>query len=134
MQADYIAGAAEVDLAGSDRAAPGSGGEGEPLVRVTSGVASELHGEAQLVSPFGTWDMLGRGPGSASRRGRARCCARGERASDRTVTPVVGAVKVMYYGRVRSPRPFRLLSSRSTDYLRCGRTKTVRGSGRPFSA
>ena len=60
MLADYSAGAAEVDLAVLTpglRLAPGD--QGELLVRVTSGLASELHGEAQLVSPFGTWEMLG---------------------------------------------------------------------------
>ena len=60
MQADYAATAAELDLAMLTpelRLPPG--GQGEILVRVTSGLASELHGEAQLVSPFGTWDMLG---------------------------------------------------------------------------
>ena len=49
LQADYVAGAAEVDLTVLTpglRLAPG--GQGELLVRVTSGLASELHGEAQL--------------------------------------------------------------------------------------
>ena len=76
MQADYRAAAAEVDVAVLTpelRLAPG--GQGELLVRVTSGLASELHGEAQLVSPFGTWEMLGPWRrASASRRGRAPCC------------------------------------------------------------
>src|SRR5206468_10928101 len=49
LQADYSAGVAEVDVAvltpGLQLAA---GGEGELAVRVTSGLASGLHGEAQL--------------------------------------------------------------------------------------
>ena len=60
MQADYAAGAAEADVAVLTpglRLAPGS--DGELQVRVTSGLASELRGEAQLVSPFGSWEMLG---------------------------------------------------------------------------
>ena len=56
--ADYAAGSAELDLAvltpGLELA---PGGEAELLVRVTSGLASEVHGEAQLISPFGTWEM-----------------------------------------------------------------------------
>ncbi|MGH3176960.1 MAG: NEW3 domain-containing protein, partial [Streptosporangiaceae bacterium] len=54
MQADYASGAAEADVAVLTpglRLAPGS--DGELQVRVTSGLASELRGEAQLVSPFG---------------------------------------------------------------------------------
>jgi len=59
MQADYAAGAAEAEVAVLTpglRLTPGS--EGELQVRVTSGLASELRGEAQLVSPFGSWEML----------------------------------------------------------------------------
>ncbi|HEX3306841.1 MAG TPA: glycoside hydrolase family 38 C-terminal domain-containing protein, partial [Streptosporangiaceae bacterium] len=57
MQADYAAGAAEADVAVLTpglRLEPGS--DGELQVRVTSGLASELRGEAQLVSPFGSWE------------------------------------------------------------------------------
>ena len=104
MQADYAATAAELDLAMLTpelRLPPG--GQGEILVRVTSGLASELHGEAQLVSPFGTWDMLGP-------------LAQGFRLAPGTSTVLRFAasvpatarnarwwalVKVMYYGRVR---------------------------------
>jgi alpha-mannosidase len=60
MQADYAAGAAEADVAlltPGLRLAPGS--DGELQVRVTSGLASELRGEAQLLSPFGSWEMTG---------------------------------------------------------------------------
>jgi hypothetical protein len=104
MQADYSAGAAEVDLAVLTpglRLAPGD--SGEMLVRVTSGVASELHGEAQLVSPFGTWEMLGPWTQGFS-------ISPGESTVLRFAVSVpVSArhaqwwalVKVMYYGRVR---------------------------------
>ena len=104
MQTDYSAAAAEVDLAVLTpelRLAPGS--EGELLVRVTSGLASELHGEAQLVSPFGTWEMLGPpaqgfsiAPGtSAVLRFAASVPATARNAQWWAL------VKVMYYGRVR---------------------------------
>ncbi len=72
MQADYAAGAAEADVAVLTpglRLTPGS--RGELQVRVTSGLASELHGEAQLVSPFGSWEMLGHGRRSFSIAPRA---------------------------------------------------------------
>jgi hypothetical protein len=105
MQDDFIAAAAETELAALTpelRLAPGA--QGELLVRVTSQLASEVHGEAQLVSPFGTWTMFSplaqgfsTGPGEpavlrfgitvpATARPGARWWA---------------LVKVMYFGRVR---------------------------------
>ena len=104
MQADYAAGAAEVDVAVLTpglRLEPGS--DGELQVRVTSGLASELRGEAQLVSPFGSWEMLGPWTQGFS-------VAPGARAVLRFAVhvPVTARhaqswalVKVMYYGRVR---------------------------------
>jgi len=84
------------------RAAPG--GQDELVVSVTSQLASEVHGEAQLVSPFGTWAML-----SPPAQGFSATPA--EPAMLRfglTVPPTArpGArwwalVKVMYFGRVR---------------------------------
>jgi hypothetical protein len=102
--ADYAAGSAELDLAvltpGLELA---PGGEAELLVRVTSGLASEVHGEAQLISPFGTWEMtvpwtqgfsLAPGAGTVLRfTVRAPATARPGRWW--------ALVKVMYYGRVR---------------------------------
>ena len=74
------------------------------MVSVTSQLASEVHGEAQLVSPFGTWAML-----SPPAQGFSATPA--EPAMLRfglTVPPTArpGArwwalVKVMYFGRVR---------------------------------
>jgi len=104
MQADYAAGAAEADVAVLTpelRLTPGS--HGELQVRVTSGLASELHGEAQLVSPFGSWDMLGP-------RTQGFSVAPGASTVLRFMVnvPVTARrarwwalVKVMYYGRVR---------------------------------
>jgi hypothetical protein len=104
MQADYSAGAAEVDLAVLTpglRLAPGE--QDEVLVRVTSGLASELHGEAQLVSPFGTWDMLGPPARGFSVEPGAEAVLRF--GVSVPVTARHGQwwalVKVMYYGRVR---------------------------------
>jgi hypothetical protein len=104
LHADYSASAAEVDLAVLTpglRLAPG--GQGELLVRVTSGLASELHGEAQLISPFGTWEILGpwtQGfslePGTSTvLRFAANVPVTARRAQWWAL------VKVMYYGRVR---------------------------------
>ena len=60
MQADYAAAAAEVDVAVlTPELNVTPGGQGEIVVNITSGLASELHGEAQVISPFGTWDALG---------------------------------------------------------------------------
>jgi hypothetical protein len=104
MQADYSAGAAEVDLAVLTpglRLAPGA--EGELEVRVTSGLASELHGEAQLVSPFGTWEMTG-----AWTQGFSIAPGTGTVLRFPVRVPLTARhgqwwalVKLMYYGRVR---------------------------------
>ena len=104
MQADYAATAAELDLAMLTpelRLPPG--GQGEILVRVTSGLASELHGEAQLVSPFGTWDMLGplaQGFSLAPGTSTVLRFAASVPATARNAR-WWALVKVMYYGRVR---------------------------------
>ena len=104
MQADYAAGAAEADVAVLTpglRLAPGS--QGELQVRVTSGLASELRGEAQLVSPFGSWEMLGPWTQGFSVAPGASTVLRFA-----VHVPVTARhaqwwalVKVMYYGRVR---------------------------------
>jgi alpha-mannosidase len=104
MQADYAAGAAEADVAVLTpelRLTPGS--QGELQVRVTSGLASELHGEAQLISPFGSWEMLGPWTQGFSVAPGASTVLRFA-----VNVPVTARhaqwwalVKVMYYGRVR---------------------------------
>ncbi len=104
MQADYRAAAAEVDLAVLTpelRLAPG--GQGELLVRVTSGLASELHGEAQLVSPFGTWEMLGPPAQGFSIAPETSTVLRFVASVPITARHAQwwALVKVMYYGRVR---------------------------------
>jgi alpha-mannosidase len=105
LQADYSAGAAEVELevlTPELRLAPG--GEGELQVRVTNGLASELRGEAQLVSPFGTWPMFGpwtqgfaAGPGTTVTLPFTVRVPLTERRGSRWWA----LVKVMYFGRVR---------------------------------
>jgi hypothetical protein len=104
LQADYIASAAEVELAVLTpelRLTPG--GQAELAVSVTSGLASELRGEAQLVSPFGSWDLLG--PWTQGFR-----AAPGEPVVLRFDVLASAAarhgtwwalVKIMYFGRVR---------------------------------
>jgi len=104
MQADYAAGAAEADVAVLTprlRLTPGS--EGELQVRVTSGLASELHGEAQLVSPFGTWEMFGPPAQGFSVAPGASTVLRFAVNVPVTARPAQwwALVKVMYYGRVR---------------------------------
>jgi hypothetical protein len=104
LQADYVAGAAEVDLTVLTpglRLAPG--GQGELLVRVTSGLASELHGEAQLVSPFGTWETLGPWTQGFSLAPGTSTVLRFAANVPVTVRHAQwwALVKLMYYGRVR---------------------------------
>jgi alpha-mannosidase len=104
MLADHSAGAAEADLevlTPELRLAPGD--RGELLVRLTSGLASELHGEAQLVSPFGTWELLDPWTQGFSVAPGASTVLRF--TADVPVTArharSWALVKVMYYGRVR---------------------------------
>jgi alpha-mannosidase len=105
IEADQQAGAAEISLTLLSQditLAPGQ--HGELAVRIGNRLASQLRGEAQLISPFGSWQALG-------------CWTKGFAAApgeDITVSyPVTipatarpGAhwwalVKVMYFGRVR---------------------------------
>ena len=93
------------------------GGEGEIVVRLASGAASELRGEAQLVSPFGSWARaepwtqgfaLPPG-GEQALRYRLRVPA-GARPGEETWA----VVKVMYFGRIRySP----VISCRIADHV-----------------
>src|ERR1035438_8224529 len=105
MQDDYRAGAAEVDpamLPPELHLAPG--GHGELLVLLTNQLASELHGEAQLVSPFGTWPLLGpwtRGFSVAPRASTTLRFAVTVPATERPGSQWWALVKVMYFGRVR---------------------------------
>jgi len=105
MQADYRAAAAEVELAVLTpelRAAPG--GRGEVRVSITSALASELHGEAQLLSPFGTWGLLGPRTQAFSVAPQTSVVLRFDFTVPETARPGAqwwALVKVMYYGRVR---------------------------------
>ena len=105
MLADFSAAAAEVNLAVLTpelRLAPGE--RGEVAVSLTSHLASELHGEAQLASPFGTWEML-----SPAARGFSVMPQRPVTLRFHVTVPATARpcsqwwalVKVMYYGRVR---------------------------------
>jgi hypothetical protein len=105
MQADYLAGAAEVGLAMLTpelHLAPG--GQGELAVRVTNQLASELHGEAQLISPFGSWPALGpwaQGFSAAPQASTTLRFAVTVPATERPGSQWWALVKVMYFGRVR---------------------------------
>jgi alpha-mannosidase len=105
LQTDYAAAAAEVELAVLTpelRLIPG--GRGELQVRVRNRLASELHGEAQLVSPFGTWQMLGpwtRGFGAAPQESVTLRFTVSVPETERPGSQWWALVKVMYFGRVR---------------------------------
>jgi uncharacterized cupredoxin-like copper-binding protein len=104
MLADYGAAAGEVELSMDTREVRLAPGEaGELVVSLTSHLASELRGEAQLVSPFGTWELTEPSIQPVT-------VAPGERAELRyplraPATARPGAtwwalVKLMYFGRV----------------------------------
>jgi alpha-mannosidase len=105
MLADCSAAAAEVDLAVLTpelRVAPG--GRDEVVASVTSQLASEIHGEAQLVSPFGTWAMLAPLAQGFSAAPDQPAMLRFGVTVPATARPGArwwALVKVMYFGRVR---------------------------------
>jgi alpha-mannosidase len=81
-----------------------AGADGEVAVEITNQLASPLRGEAQLVSPFGSWESLG--PWTQGVH-----AAPGERVTARFAVRIPGTarpgtqwwalVKIMYFGRVR---------------------------------
>ena len=105
LQLDYAAAAAEVELkvlTPELRLIPGA--RGELQVRLTNRLASELHGEAQLVSPFGTWQMLApwtRGFGAAPQESVTLRFTGSVPVTERPGSRWWALVKVMYFGRVR---------------------------------
>ncbi|HEV2933623.1 MAG TPA: glycoside hydrolase family 38 C-terminal domain-containing protein [Streptosporangiaceae bacterium] len=105
MLADSVASAAEMELAvltPQVRVAPG--GRDELRVSVTSRAASELRGEALVVSPFGSWEMLSppaQGFSIAPDTPTVLRFGVTAPADARAGTRWWALVKVVYYGRVR---------------------------------
>lgn len=105
MQADFIATAAEIELAVLTpelRLTPGS--RDEVRVSVSTQLASEVHGEAQLVSPFGTWDLVSPPAQGFSVTAREPAVLRYQVIVPATARPGTRSwalAKVMYFGRVR---------------------------------
>jgi len=108
LEADQRATAAELDvtLRGGDLTlAPGE--RGELVVRLVNRARSQIRGEAQLVSPFGTWDAITPWTQSFTVEPGAQVTARYEVAAPAASTTAhPGAqwwalVKVCYFGRVR---------------------------------
>jgi alpha-mannosidase len=116
--ADQAAATAELAVtADADQLDLAPGGEGEITVRLASGAASPLRGEAQLVSPFGCWARaqpwtqgFAVAPGGETvLRYRIQVPA-GARPGEQTWA----VVKVMYFGRIRySP----VISCRIADHV-----------------
>ena len=84
------------------------GGRGEIVVKLSSAVASELRGEAQLISPHGSWAALARwatgfsvGPGAEATLSFAVTVPRDARPGSRWWA----LVKIMYFGRLRYSEP-----------------------------
>ena len=105
VEANAAATRAELGLATltpAPRLAPG--GTADLTVELSSGLASEMRGEAQLVSPFGSWEAIGPWTqGFRIRPGGRATLSFGVRvpATARPGTQWWALVKVMYFGRVR---------------------------------
>ncbi|HEX6522824.1 MAG TPA: glycoside hydrolase [Streptosporangiaceae bacterium] len=104
MLGDFGAAAAEVELellTSEVRLAPGR--SGELVARVTSHLASPLRGEAQLISPFGSWELLGRATQAVSLLSGESLELRYPVHVPATARPGSqwwALVKLMYFGRV----------------------------------
>jgi hypothetical protein len=116
VPADVAAQAGEADLdvlTSSLSLAPGASGVVD--VRVTNHLASEMRGEAQLLSPFGSWDAV---PGwVAPVRAEAGSTATLSFPVTVPLTALPGweswlLVKLMYFGRVRYSGAVRLAVTR----------------------
>ena len=121
MQSDYQAGEAEVELAvGTQELRLAPGENDELLVSLTSRLASELRGEAQLVSPFGTWPLFRHPAQDFSVAPQATAVLRfgvSVPADTRPGSRWWALVKVMYYGRVRYTQAVPVVISAPTgDY------------------
>ena len=105
MQADFIAAAAEMKLAVLTpelRLTPGS--RDEVRISVSTQLPSEAHGEAQLVSPFGIWDLVSPPAQGFSVTAREPAVLRFGVTVPATARPGTRSwtlAKVMYFGRVR---------------------------------
>jgi alpha-mannosidase len=105
IEADQQAAEAEIALdVLTPRVDLAPGQQGELAIQIHNRVASQLRGEAQLVSPFGSWDALGpwtagfvAGPGATARLGYRVAMPAGARPGAHWWA----VVKVMYFGRVR---------------------------------
>ncbi len=119
FEADLLATAGELDVTwwgGDLTLAPGE--RGELGVRLINRARSQIRGEAQLLSPFGTWDAISpwtqgfvAEPGAevtARYQVRAHHSATGAGATPRPGAQWWALVKVSYFGRVRYTKPIRV--------------------------
>jgi hypothetical protein len=112
LQSDVMALAGEADLEPATpevRLAPGE--SGELAVRIASHLGSELRGEAQLVSPFGTWQAAGPWTQPVTVPSGGETTVRFTVAVPATAVPGWESwllVKLMYFGRVRYSESVRL--------------------------
>jgi alpha-mannosidase len=105
IEADLAAVDAEVsiDLLTAEVSGP-PGGHAELAVKITNRLASELRGEAQLVSPFGSWQALGPWTTGFAAAPGADAIVRYPVAIPAIARPGAqwwALVKVMYFGRAR---------------------------------
>jgi alpha-mannosidase len=109
LDAERLAALAEADLvrASGDLTLP-PGGSGEISVRLDNHAASELRGEAQLISPLGSWDAVPRGsqaftagPGRSATIRFGVCIPRTARPGEHWWA----LVKLMYFGRLQYSDP-----------------------------
>ena len=92
------------------RLAPGEAGVIEVTVR--NRAASEIRGEAQLISPFGSWPFQGAWTSGFSAAAGAAALLSFDVAAPADARPGEqwwALVKVMYFGRVRYTEPVEII-------------------------
>ncbi len=105
IEADQQAAADEIDIAvvsADVTVAPGQ--QGELAIRISNRIASQIRGEVQLVSPFGSWQLLGPWTLGFAAEPGAGVTLRYPvvvPASARPGAQWWAVAKVMYFGRVR---------------------------------
>ncbi len=108
FEVDQRATAAELDVTPSPSALTlVPGGRADLVVRLKSGSRSQIRGEAQLLSPFGTWDLISPWTQGFSLEPCGEAVLRYPVAAPADARPGAewwALVKVSYFGRVRYTR------------------------------
>jgi hypothetical protein len=116
IDADQRALAAEIGLAlSADELSLAPGQRGELAVSISNRTGSQVRGEAQVISPFGSWNLLGPWTLGFAADPGGEVTLRypvSVPASARPGAEWWAIFKIMYFGRVRYTSPVRVMVTR----------------------